>query len=157
MPPDVSATISAYAEESGPVKLASRIRRARKGAGLSQLGLAQLLGVQRSAVSNWESTKASHPALGHLIRIAEATHVSFEWLGTNRGQMRLDQESYQETPAIEAEIVDEEDERKLLLYYRSMPHRTQELILALCRQLRTTGQGASLNRRNNPELPSDSN
>lgn len=125
------------------MKLSDRIRRARKQAGLSQLALANLLGVQRSAVSNWESAKQIHPALGHLIAIAEATLVSFEWLATNRGQMRVDHDALLDIPSIDADMVDEPEERELLLYYRGMPRRSQALVLALCRELRTVKRGMS--------------
>ena len=65
--------------------LPNRLRRARRGASLTQEQLAERLGINRSAVAQWE--RASHPTrpqLDHLIRIATLTHVSFEWLATGR-------------------------------------------------------------------------
>lgn len=128
------------------MKLSERIRRARKQAGLSQLALAELLGVQRSAVSNWESARQVHPSIGHLIEIANATLVSFEWLATNRGQMRVDHDPLLDTPSIDADMVEEPDERELLLHFRGMSRRSQELVLVLCRELRTARRGMPARR-----------
>ena len=43
------------------MKMQERIRRARRRAGLSQAGLAELVNVRRSAVSNWESASGALP------------------------------------------------------------------------------------------------
>ncbi|HEX2082446.1 MAG TPA: helix-turn-helix transcriptional regulator [Xanthomonadaceae bacterium] len=48
------------------MSLQARIRMARRHAGLSQAALAQAVGVQRSAVSHWESPQAKSPRVAHL-------------------------------------------------------------------------------------------
>ena len=109
------------------MKMAERIRRARRRADLSQAELARMLKVQRSAVSNWESASDIQPSMQNLSGIAKACAVSFEWLGTGRGRMRLDEDL--EIPAGDAELVDLRDERELLAMYRNLPHRKRELMV----------------------------
>lgn len=61
------------------MELAIRIRRARTRKQYSQLELASLLNVGRSAVANWECG-AKIPSSLRLQHIAMVTDVSFEWL-----------------------------------------------------------------------------
>lgn len=68
--------------------LSARIRRARALAAISQAELAKRVGVQRSAVTQWECTAGTTPSVGHLIQIACETAVCFEWLATGRGPSR---------------------------------------------------------------------
>jgi transcriptional regulator with XRE-family HTH domain len=65
----------------------TRVMRARRHAGLTQQALAQLVGVHRSAVAQWERADGSMPTVDNLARIAVATSVQFEWLATGRGRM----------------------------------------------------------------------
>jgi len=62
----------------------ARIRQARKAAGLSQSRLAKLLGVTRSACSQWESSQGTVPRRERLEQLAELLDVSYEWLATGR-------------------------------------------------------------------------
>ena len=88
-----------------------RIRRARRRAGLSQAGLAELVNVQRSAVSNWESANGVLPNMQNLLAVAKACRVSLEWLGTGRGGISTDPDALDDVPAADAELVDVEEER----------------------------------------------
>lgn len=63
----------------------SRIRRARTSKKLSQAELARRVGVERSAVTQWERSEGTTPSVSHLCRIAVETGVCFEWLATGRG------------------------------------------------------------------------
>lgn len=65
----------------------NRIRQARRNAKLSQKALAELVGVHRSAVAQWEQPGGSLPTMENLARIAITTAVQFEWLATGRGRM----------------------------------------------------------------------
>src|SRR5207344_372643 len=80
----------------------NRIQQARRSAKLSQQALATLVGVHRSAVSQWEQPAGSAPTLENLARIAITTSVQFEWLATGRGRMKYlsDLSVANETPAI---------------------------------------------------------
>lgn len=70
------------------VPMSCRIRRARVSTGLTQSELARRLGIQRSAVTQWERAGGTNPSLGHLASIACETGVTFEWLATGRGAAR---------------------------------------------------------------------
>lgn len=65
--------------------LRERIRNARLTTGLSQAALAEKIGVQRSAVAQWEMLNGSNPTVENLCKIATITSVRFEWLATGRG------------------------------------------------------------------------
>ena len=112
-----------------PVKMQERIRRARRRAGLSQAGLAELVNVQRSAVSNWESANGVLPNMQNLLAVAKACRVSLEWLGTGRGGISTDPDALDDVPAADAELVDVEEERLLLAGFRSLPRRGQQLMI----------------------------
>lgn len=115
------------------MKISERIRRARRHAGLSQVHLSKEIAVQRSAVSNWESANDLYPTMANLVAIARACDVSLEWLGTGRGAMRLGGQELADIPTADAELVEESNERALLLAFRSMPKRTQDAFLDLGR------------------------
>ena len=114
------------------MKMPERIRRARRKAGHSQSSLAEVLKVQRSAVSNWESANEIQPSLHNLIAIAKVCAVSFEWLGTGRGKMSLE-DDLADVPAAEAEFVELRDEREMLAMYRDLPHKKQQLMIEVLR------------------------
>lgn len=59
--------------------LGRRLRAARTLAGLDQAGIASLLKVGRSTVSNWE-TGISEPQVTEFARWAHITGQSIEWL-----------------------------------------------------------------------------
>lgn len=114
-----------------------RIRRARRKAGLSQAGLADVVKVRRSAVSNWESATDVMPTMQNLVSIARACDVSIEWLGTGRGGMSSDPEALADIPTADAELVDAREERELLAAYRDLPRRSQHLLMELARALQS--------------------
>lgn len=108
--------------------LSMRIRAARVKAGLSQTEMAAALGVGRSAVANWECADRVAPHCTRLARIALLTGVSHEWLATGRGSQTLDQGGI---PAVDAEMVDDLIERRLLHAYRMAPTAIQQALLQL--------------------------
>lgn len=117
----------------------SRIRLARRYAGFSQTQLAKAVGVQRSAVSHWESAEGRNPAVVNLRQVAVVTGVQFEWLASGRGSMALsDAVRLDSIPTAEAVLVDEPLELRLLLAFRDAPPRTRvavvEIVEALARQ-----------------------
>lgn len=67
--------------------LATRIRQARRRVLYSQSDLATQVGVNRSAVAQWERPGGSTPTSSNLSKIAVITSVHYEWLATGRGQM----------------------------------------------------------------------
>lgn len=124
------------------MNMAERIRQARRRAKLSQAKLAELIKVQRSAVSNWESASGTYPTMPNLIAIARACGVALEWLGTGRGTMTLEPDSQSSILAVDVDIVELASERELLASFRALPHRFQAISLELIRTLeRTTSKG----------------
>jgi transcriptional regulator with XRE-family HTH domain len=95
-----------------------RIRHARRHAALSQTALANSVGVNRSAVAQWEQPGGSHPTSGNLIKIAVATLTRFEWMATGRGPLSLKQDpaNIDDTPAAVLQYYahDEIEERTLI-------------------------------------------
>lgn len=128
--------------QAAPMKMQERIRRARRKAGLSQAGLADMVKVRRSAVSNWESANDVMPSMQNLVAVARACGVSIEWLGTGRGGMSTDPEALADIPTADAELVDAHEERELLAAYRNLPRRSQNLLMELAQALRS-GKRAS--------------
>lgn len=105
--------------------MADRMRRARLKAKLSQQELAGKIGVQRSAVAQWEKTGGNLPSMHHLIDIALATGVTLEWLGTGRGPIKPDEETW--TPAVQSlDYAQDETEYQCLQDLRRLPHRLRE-------------------------------
>lgn len=116
-----------------------RIRAARVKAGLSQAEMAATLGVSRSAVANWECADSVAPHTTRLTQIALLTEVSHEWLATGRGTPVLNQDGI---PAVDAEMVDDLIERRLLRAYRAAPTATQQALLQLAEShLQASGRG----------------
>lgn len=97
--------------------LTYRIRQARRGATLSQTGLADMLGINRSAVAQWERPGGSQPTSGNLSKVAVATSVQFEWLATGRGRMAVpsgDSDENLEALLLQFYAHDETEERMLI-------------------------------------------
>ena len=99
-----------------------RIRQARRSATLSQTALANKVGVNRSAVAQWERPGGSRPTAGNLSKIAVATSIHFEWLATGRGRMmaKCDGENGEQTPALLLNFYarNEMEERALFAFRR---------------------------------------
>lgn len=108
--------------------MAIRIRRARVKAKFSQRQMAIRLGVQRSAVAQWESPAGTLPTMEHLTMIAVATGVSFEWLATGRGQSTCEHE---EAAALPGDFAQSELESQLLGLLRRLSPRRQRMAFEL--------------------------
>ncbi len=122
----------------------SRIRLARRHAGMSQLQLAGTIGVQRSAVSHWESTQAKNPSVEHLRQLAVVTGVQFEWLVTGRGGMALSNEVRMDSvPTAEALLIDEPIELRLLHAFREVSAQSRVSLVDIIEQLASQRTGRS--------------
>jgi len=116
--------------------LTQRIRLSRRHGALSQAALADLVGVHRSAVSHWESIKPKKPNMGHLLAIAVACGVQFEWLATGRGTMLLSEQVQQDTVAAANMLfVEDEQEVELLRAYRETSPQSRMVLVELAQQL----------------------
>jgi transcriptional regulator with XRE-family HTH domain len=63
--------------------LGSRIRQARRQAGLSQSQLAAKIGAHVTSVSDWERG-VNEPSVRHMTSIAEATERPIDWFVESR-------------------------------------------------------------------------
>lgn len=121
-----------------------RIRLARRHAGLSQAALAEAVGVQRSAVSHWEAVQGKSPSMVNLRRVATVTSVQFEWLATGRGRMALSaDEALDGIAAVDATMVDEPLELRMLAAFRTLAPRSQAPLVELMEQMAALRTGRS--------------
>jgi len=115
-----------------------RIRQARRSATLSQTALANKVGVNRSAVAQWERPGGSRPTAGNLSKIAVATSIHFEWLATGRGRMmaKCDGADAEEFPALLLKYyARDEIEERALFALRKLEHRLSVAIVEMAERM----------------------
>jgi transcriptional regulator with XRE-family HTH domain len=118
------------------MKLRSRIQAARRLQDMTQTELARRVGVQRSAVSHWESPTGKSPTVNNLRKIAKVTGVGFEWLATGRGRMTLSSdEALEGMPVALAELIDDDVEIRLIRAFREAPAKSRLTILEMTEQI----------------------
>ncbi len=61
------------------IEIGNKIQSARKNAGITQNELAQMLGVSRQSVSNWENNHA-YPDIISVIKISDICKISLDSL-----------------------------------------------------------------------------
>jgi transcriptional regulator with XRE-family HTH domain len=105
--------------------LGARIRTARQAAGLSQSRLAELMGVTRSACSQWEADTGTAPRRQRLERLARLLGVSYSWLATGAEEAHT---ALREEPAL---YLNEEQRELLRLYQQLSPPRRRALLAFL--------------------------
>jgi transcriptional regulator with XRE-family HTH domain len=105
--------------------IGERIRLARQERRMTQERLAELVGVTRSAVAQWETGRAGQ-ITGNLSRIASVLDVTVEHLmhGTH-------------SPAVDAARQLRGDESAMLRLYRECAPADQQLLLRTARRLAT--------------------
>lgn len=111
--------------------LSTRIRRARTIGAVTQAELARRVGVQRSAVAQWESANGTSPSLAHLARIAYETSVCFEWLATGRGPSRPEQGLFDLAVVTDDYALDHLESRALNALRRLGSNRKKTLVEAI--------------------------
>jgi transcriptional regulator with XRE-family HTH domain len=125
-----------------------RMRLARRYAGLSQSQLAQRVGVQRSAVSHWESPDGKSPNVAHLREVAMATGVQFEWLVTGRGAMQISPDlSMDSVPAAVGLLIEDDAELRLIRFYRNAALRARVLLIEFAEMMAAQRKGMQLKKR----------
>ena len=90
--------------------------------------------MHRSAVSHWESRKPKRPNIGHLLAIAVATGVQFEWLATGRGTMLMSAAAAVCDPG-NGIVVEDTQELDLLRAFRDVPLQSRPVLVELAQQL----------------------
>lgn len=122
----------AHRRELGPGAsmgdIATRVKRARTAAGLTQAQLAIATGVKRTAVVQWESLNGTNPTPEHMATIAIKTGVLFEWLATGRGPATAEGELL---AAAFHGIAQTALESKMLDAMKRLPPAKQELALKM--------------------------
>ena len=116
---------------SDPVQIGERIREARQAKGWTQDELADVVGVSRSAVAQWETGRAGQ-VTGNLARIAEVLDVGIEYLTHGRSKRAAGQATTG-------------DEMALLRLYRECSPDDRQLLLRTARRL--TSQSGKRERR----------
>ncbi len=111
------------------MKLADRVRMARRKSNLTQEALGEALQVSRSAVANWDAGGAS-PSASNLQQLAKVCHVAYEWLATGRGEMLLPSHVH-DVPAAHSLLVEDPAEMRLLQAFRRAPPRVKLVLLEL--------------------------
>jgi len=115
-----------------------RIRLARRQARLTQAGLARAVGVQRSAVAQWESANGVRPTMEHQIKIAVIAGMRVEWLATGRGKMAMADSAYtgdQITDLQLSEFALNDDEQRILRAFRALDRRSIKAVVTLAEAL----------------------
>lgn len=114
--------------------MSSRIRRSRLLASISQSELARRIGIQRSAVTQWERNDGTTPSVAHLAQIASETAVCFEWLATGRGPTRPNPGSF-DTAILPQDLAFDELESRVLAGLRRLSRRKREAIVQMIESL----------------------
>lgn len=107
---------------STPRDIGERIRAIRQERQITQEELANVVGVSRSAVAQWE-TGRSGQVTGNLSRIAEVLGVGVEFLMHGEGSV----------PAFPEAVT--ADEIAMLRLYRECPAEDRQLLLRTARRL----------------------
>lgn len=114
--------------------MAARILSARTNASLTQTQVAANLGINRSAVAQWERVAGgTNPSIAHLSMIAELTGARFEWLATGqgaRGRRRRQQASHETVEQPRTPF-----EEQCMLLARRIPQRKHALVAQLLFEL----------------------
>ena len=117
------------------MNLASRIRRARQHLDVSQAEIARRLGVDRSCVGHWEGVNKTNPGHDRLAELAKLCVVSYEWLATGRGHMKLGHDPGDDIPAAFGKLVDDPQALRLLRAWDAISSRSRSALLDLAEEL----------------------
>lgn len=126
----------------------ARIKMARRHLKLSQNGLAQVIGVHRSAVSQWESPIGKNPTLRNLKKLAELASIQFEWLATGRGTMALSKDvELDSVPTAHALLIDDPLEIRMIEAMRGAANDSRMALVEMAEQLAASRLGRRLKAR----------
>lgn len=108
--------------------LPTRVRRARILVPMTQADMARRLGVQRSAVTQWEREGGTRPNVAHLAQIANETGVRFEWLATGRGPCQPAEGEFDLAVTVQ-DLARDHLESRLLESLRRLPYHRREKVV----------------------------
>lgn len=110
--------------------MSTRLRRARRVAKLSQSQLAARLGIQRSAVAQWEQLHGTSPSVDHLAHVAVITGMCFEWLATGRGHPQPAAGEFEEAVTL-SDFAQNEVESQALEFMRRLSPKQQQVACSM--------------------------
>lgn len=109
---------------------------ARRHLKLSQLKLAEAIGVHRSAVSQWEAPVGKNPTVGNLKKLAQLSGLHFEWLATGRGAMTLSSnERFEGVSAAHALLIDDDVEMRMITALRLATEESRMSLVDIAEQI----------------------
>ena len=73
----------------------------------------------------------ANPGHDRLAALAKLCHVSFEWLATGRGTMKLDHDPVDQPPAAFGKLVDDPQSIRLLRAWNNLSARSRLAVLEL--------------------------
>jgi hypothetical protein len=91
------------------------------------------------------------PSSVNLMGLAVELQVSFEWLATGRGPMRISEEDGVGAARLEC-IARSQEEEDLLIAYRSLSFRNREAVLTVISQMCGTRKAPARLRRSPAQL-----
>jgi hypothetical protein len=91
--------------------------------------MARRLGVHRSCVGHWEGVTNANPGPDKLASIATLCVISYEWLATGRGSMKLGHDPRDDIPAAHGMLVYDAQTIRLLEAWEAMSQRSRVGIL----------------------------
>lgn len=106
-----------------------RIKQARLARKRSQQWLGEEVGVNQSAVSQWEQN-LTEPASENISRIAQVLRISYDWLATGRGEMEI---VYAPVESRVAEPLLDDDQRELMALFEQLPRGKRAILLQFMR------------------------
>ncbi|WP_279303946.1 helix-turn-helix domain-containing protein [Cognatiluteimonas telluris] len=112
----------------------ARLRRARCDAKLSQVDIAERLGISRSAVAQWEQSAGTSPSTANLAQVATMTGVRFEWLATGRGHIRPTGDEFEVAVTL-ADFAQDHVETRVLELLRRLPAKRRAVACRLLEAL----------------------
>jgi len=121
-----------------PRAIASRIRQARRLAGLTQVGLAARIGVSRSAVAQWERAGGACPSTTNVASAAIALNCALEWLTTGRGDIHphFAAGSLSSNVTTDARYAQTLQELHLLEHFRSLQEGERRVLMQMLKGMR---------------------
>jgi transcriptional regulator with XRE-family HTH domain len=120
------------------LRLADRVRLARRAAKLTQTALAKQVGVTPSAAAQWEHPHGTSPGIPRLQAVAAATGVTFDWLATGRGdKRRRGSAKDEEVPALKLDVFAQDREEEVLLErFRMLSPRGRQMLSGLLEEIK---------------------
>ena len=115
---------------------------------MSQAKLAVAIGVQRSAVSHWESPQGKNPSVDHLRSVAILPGFTAVRLATGRGTNQLsDDAKFDSVSAADAILVEDMLELRLVQSFREASPRTRIALVEIVEELTAKRLGRTRPKR----------